>query len=264
MAGRWRHGFAYLHSTKSLVLMAGSGPGTFSDIWVLNRTSICACSPLSFCVDKSGTFECMPFVIPGTLSKSVATTSTSLDFIEFLLSTPTPGATIQTVTYGNALVGLDRFACTNLVLHVVNATTTKASCKLAQGLGTNFQFGILSRAAQAEYGCFTTRSQDTIGYPTPIFQAATLELADPAILDRTPSSALALTSALPIQVSFRVSNVLNASDLLMVRYGPDAEPTKYTCTVNLAETTNSRVVCTTQLGSQGKRASLSTCCQQRG
>jgi hypothetical protein len=162
LAPRFLHGFLYEPTSKSLVVMAGTGDifktRVLADIWVLNRTSTCACPALSVCVDKSGSFECMPYLVPGTMSRSIASASAGGDLVSFLLATPTPGATIKTVTYGTLAtafaatgqsslnsIGLDRYSCTGVVLQVLNATFTKVTCKLASGLGNDLT--IVSRAA---------------------------------------------------------------------------------------------------------------------
>jgi hypothetical protein len=91
-----------------------------------------------------------------------------------------------------------------------------------------------------------------MGYPTPVTVAGSLQFNDPLISAESsfPSHDIALTSSLPVTVAFAATNVLNLTEF-SIRYGPAGDALKYTCIIVPSKTTSSRVVCTTQLGSQG-------------
>jgi hypothetical protein len=229
------------------------------------------CPPLSVCINDFGSYQCSPYIIPGTLTiiSGEATGSVKSNNNE-TLNGPLPdsidggqiiqfgyypargsvdlysvGYTLSTCVSGNC----PYYTCAAIQEYPIQGLLT---CTLIAGTGRQLAFSLNWCGGITGTDCGShqpTQPFDIFSYPPPVLVSGTLRLTS----SPTGSTILTLDTASTVSISFGIQNVIPSNDISILRltYGPLSALSRYTCLVVAVQSSSSLLTCVTDSDADG-------------
>jgi hypothetical protein len=210
------------------------------------------CGPLSTCTNTFGSFNCSAFIVPGTLSSPDPVASlvplimNSFSGITLTFNITTGGSPASDLTM---FVGPPsapyRYQCSgfSFVGGVgPDPYNQPCQCTLPTGFGGPYYLTLRQR------GIPVSVSFETVAYAYPHLGANSLA-QNRTGYSSDPTSSLLLDTSASVNIMFNGSFFVPAN--MTVRYGPLPTADRYACTIDVAQSSSSVIVCSTATGSQG-------------